>query len=578
MRFDAHPRAFEIVVDQHLDEDAVAGLDLGHFVALLVEQINGGLAAGAQYDAAAAAAARLVLEHAKRRQARRGGGAHQAAAVAMRARLGRGFEHAGAQALAAHLHQAERADPAHLDTGAVVLQRVFHRLLDFADMPVRFHVDEVDDDQAGHVAQAELASDFVRRFDVRRISGLLDIMLAGRAAGVDVDRDQGLGRVDHHIAAGLQLDERLVHGAQLVLCPEALEERHRVDIFLHLLHVARHQQFHELPGVAIAVRALDDHLVDILVVDVADGALDEVAVLIDQGRRFRLQRVLADLVPEAGEIVEVALDLDLGARQAGGANDAAHGRRQGKIGHDLLQPLAVGAVGNLPADAAAMRRVGHQHAIAAGEAEIGGEGRALVAALFLHDLNEQHLAAPDHVLDLVAAAQILALAAQGLGRALLGGALGLLRRGRRGVVAFAGLFAFIAVGGQRFGLDRLFLGLDIVAVVIVVALIFGGAQALFLGGVLGLFTQKRLAILLGDLVIIGVDLAEGQEAVAVAAIIDKRRLERGLHARHLGKIDIPLELLVLGGFEIKFLDPVSLEHRHPSLLLVARVDQHAHGH
>jgi hypothetical protein len=49
---------------------------------------------------------------------------------------------------------------------------------------------------------------------------------------------------------------------------------------------------------------------------------------------------------------------------------------------------------------------GHQHAIAAGEAQIGGERRALVAALFLDDLDQQHLTAADHVLDLVAAAQI----------------------------------------------------------------------------------------------------------------------------------------------------------------------------
>ena len=95
---------------------------------------------------------------------------------------------------------------------------------------------------------------------------------------------------------------------------------------------------------------------------------------------------------------------------------------------------------------------------------------------------------------------------------------------------------------------------------------------------LGLLAEQRLTILLGDLVVIGVDLAEGQEAVAVAAIVDERRLQGRLDPGHLGKIDIPLELLVLGGFEIKFLDPVSLEHRHPGLFLVARVDQHAHGH
>ena len=93
-----------------------------------------------------------------------------------------------------------------------------------------FHVDEVDDDQAGHVAQAQLARDLVRRLDIGGEGGLLDIVLAGRAARVDVDRDQGLGRVDDEIAAGLQLDDRLVHGRKLVLDAVALEQRHRIGI------------------------------------------------------------------------------------------------------------------------------------------------------------------------------------------------------------------------------------------------------------------------------------------------------------------------------------------------------------
>src|SRR3546814_18110251 len=85
------------------------------------------------------------------------------------------------------------------------------------------------------------------------------------------------------------------------------------------------------------------------------------------------------------------------------ADDAAHGRRQLQIGHDLLQPLAIGLVGDLARNAPAMGGVGHQHAIAAREREIGGQRRAFVAALFLHDLDEQHLATADDVLNLVPA-------------------------------------------------------------------------------------------------------------------------------------------------------------------------------
>src|SRR6476620_1510836 len=62
-----------------------------------------------------------------------------------------------------------------------------------------------------------------------------------------------------------------------------------------------------------------------------------------------------------------------------------------------------------------MAGVRHQHAIAPGQAEVGRQCGALVAALFLDDLNQQHLATLDHVLDLVAAAQRHALGAQVVG-------------------------------------------------------------------------------------------------------------------------------------------------------------------
>ena len=330
----------------------------------------------------------------------------------MRAGLGRRFQHPGAQPLAAHLHQPEARDPPDLDPRAIILQRVLHRFLDLPDVARLLHVDEVDDDQPGHVAQPKLASNLGRRLEVGREGGLFDIVLAGRPPRVDVDRHQRLGRVDDQIAARLQLDDRLVHRRQLVLDPVRLEQGRRFDVLLHPPDVARHQQFHEAAGRLEALLALDDHLIDVAVVKIADGALDEVAVAVDQRRRRALQRLLADLVPEAGEIVEVALDFDLGALESSGPDDQPHCRRQVEVAHDRLQALAVGAVGNLPADPAAMRRVRHQHAIAAGQAQIGGQRRALVAALLLDDLDQQHLAALDDVLDLVAAAKRLALLPQ----------------------------------------------------------------------------------------------------------------------------------------------------------------------
>ena len=97
----------------------------------------------------------------------------------MRAGAGGGLEHAGAQALAAHFHEAKGADSAHLDAGAVVLERLLHRLLDLADVGGVLHVDEVDDDEPGHVAQAQLPRDFPGRLEVGVERGCLDPVLLG---------------------------------------------------------------------------------------------------------------------------------------------------------------------------------------------------------------------------------------------------------------------------------------------------------------------------------------------------------------------------------------------------------------
>jgi hypothetical protein len=71
----------------------------------------------------------------------------------------------------------------------------------------------------------------------------------------------------------------------------------------------------------------------------------------------------------------------------------------------LLQALAVGGRGDLAGDAAARAVLGISTRVAAGQRQVGGERRALVAALFLDDLDQHDLPAADHFLDLVAAHQ-----------------------------------------------------------------------------------------------------------------------------------------------------------------------------
>src|SRR3569623_406935 len=90
--------------------------------------------------------------------------------------------------------------------------------------------------------------------------------------------------------------------------------------------------------------------------------------------------------------------------------------------------------------------------------------------------------------------------------------------------------------------------------------------------------DQRLTVGDGDLVVIRMNFAEGEEAVAIAAVLDERGLERGLHARNLGEIDVAAKLLALRRLEIILFDAIAANHNDPGLLRVGGVDQHFVGH
>src|SRR4051812_4244320 len=106
--------------------------------------------------------------------------------------------------------------------------------------------------------------------------------------------------------------------------------------------------------------------------------------------------------------------------------------------------------------------------------------------------------------------------------------------------------------------------------------VFGFLLGLAMGALVGF--DQRLTVGDRDLVVVGVNFAERQETVAVAAIFDKGGLQRRLYPRDLGEIDIAAQLLALGGFEIKFFDAIAANHDNPGFFRVGGIDQHLVGH
>jgi hypothetical protein len=102
----------------------------------------------------------------------------------------------------------------------------------------------------------------------------------------------------------------------------------------------------------------------------------------------------------------------------------------------------------------------------------------------------------------------------------------------------------------------------------------GAVLGLFFGLAMGAFVGLDQRLPIGDrnLIIVRMDFAEGQKAVAVAAIFDEGGLQRRLYARDLGEIDISTQLLALSGLEIKFFDAVATDHNDPGLFRVGGID------
>jgi hypothetical protein len=203
--------------------------------------------------------------------------------------------------------------------------------------------------------------------------------------------------------------------------------------------------------------ARDQNVVDFLVVEIAQRPLDQRAFFVNQCRRLRLQRHVAHRLPHPDQVLEVALDLGLGAGSAGGSQDDAHALGHVEVLDDLFQPRAVLGGRDLAADAAAARGIRHQDRIAAGQRQIGGQRRALAAALFLDNLHQHDLAPLDDFLNLVLPARTEGtfghffhhvVAADGFDNLFLG------------LVAFVILVRLFAVGCRMRFVGRCGLGFD----------------------------------------------------------------------------------------------------------------------
>ena len=113
-----------------------------------------------------------------------------------------------------------------------------------------------------------------------------------------------------------------------------------------------------------------------------------------------------DGAPQLQQIVEIPLQLFHTAANAGGAGDQAHAVRHVELAHGGFKLLALFAF-DTAGNAAAARIVRHEHEIAAGQADEGGERGTFVTAFIFFHLHDDLHTFLQYVLDAGAAAVVV---------------------------------------------------------------------------------------------------------------------------------------------------------------------------
>ncbi len=146
------------------------------------------------------------------------------------------------------------------------------------------HVDEVDDDDAAEIAQAELPRDDLRCFEIGLENRLVETAATDKSASIDIDGRHGLGLVEYQVTARLEVHAARQRLLDFVLDTVEIEQRPLAEVMRNavgnVLRVLRREFMHFL----IRLARIDLDARGLLRDHVAQDALREVEILVDQRR------------------------------------------------------------------------------------------------------------------------------------------------------------------------------------------------------------------------------------------------------------------------------------------------------
>ena len=292
----------------------------------------------------------------------------------------------GANSLPGHLDQPERADPQDLGSSPIALQALAQLPLDAAAMALITHVDEVVNDHAAEVTQADLTSDFPSCGHVDLVGVLLGIGVGvAEVPAVDIDGDQSFGLVDDERTTSGERHAAALDAADFFFDLVLQEDRFTAFVELDAVDVPGHDDVHELASPLESRRFVDLNRLDITRVDVANGPGNHVGLFVDHPRPFQLLQPFDQRLPESQQVVHVAMQVLGRAIDPCGADDEAQPLGRNDFAEALSQPTADVFVLDLATDPQPLQPR-HQHQIATRDADIRRESRPLGADPFLDAL------------------------------------------------------------------------------------------------------------------------------------------------------------------------------------------------
>lgn len=173
----------------------------------------------------------------------------------------------------------------------------------------RLHVDEVDDDDAAKVAQAQVTGDGRRRLDVGIEDGLFQIAMADKGACVDIHRGHGFGLVDDEVTAGFQLHLALQRPLDLVLHVVEIEDGRLAGVVLQLAGQLRHVLLGEALELIEALARVDADLVELGTDEVTHYPECQTGILVEDLAGWILLLALEDLAPQPFQEGSILLQL-----------------------------------------------------------------------------------------------------------------------------------------------------------------------------------------------------------------------------------------------------------------------------